>query len=70
MAWTQSDLDALDTAIKAGVKRVRFADGRETEYHSLKEMIDLRSTMRAQLLADASQVNPRTRTTVGRLRRD
>lgn len=67
MAWTQSDLDALDTSIRAGVKRVRFADGRETEYHSLKEMTDLRREIRAELAAAASQVSRRT--TVGRVAR-
>ena len=69
MAWTQSDFDALDTAIKSGVKKVRFADGRETEYHSLKEMLDLRSTIKAELLASASQVNPIPRATRARMRR-
>ncbi|NIJ40352.1 hypothetical protein FHS78_000622 [Parvibaculum indicum] len=49
MAWTQDDIDALQTAIGAGVKRVRYSDGSETEYHSLKEMRSLLSEMKASL---------------------
>lgn len=68
MAWTQSDLDAVDAAIKNGVRRVTFADGRSTEYQTTGEMLTLRKTMKAELAASASQVNPR-RVTVARLRR-
>jgi pyruvate/2-oxoglutarate dehydrogenase complex dihydrolipoamide acyltransferase (E2) component len=45
MSWTQTDLDALDRAIASGVKVVRY-DGppaRSVEYHSLDEMMRLRS---------------------------
>lgn len=67
MAWTQSDLDAVDAAIKAGVKRVTFADGRSTEYQTTADMLALRKQMKAELAAAASQVNPR-RVTVARMR--
>jgi hypothetical protein len=45
MAWSQADVDALDQALKAGAKRVRFSDQREVEYHSLDEMLKLREAM-------------------------
>ena len=68
MAWTQPDLDALDTAIAQGIKRVTFADGRLVEYQTTADMLALRNTMKAELLASASQVNPRRRrTTIGRI---
>lgn len=46
MAWTTSDLDALETAIKAGVRSVQYGD-RSVTYHSLDEMLRLRSAMTA-----------------------
>lgn len=69
MAWTQADLDRLDVAIASNVRRVTFADGRSVEYHSAKEMLDVRGAIRAELLASASQVNPRVRATRGVMRR-
>ncbi len=67
MAWTQSDLDALDLALTNGRKRVIYADGRSIEYHSLDEMRRLRKDMKGELEAAASTVNPR-RVTVARFR--
>jgi hypothetical protein len=69
MAFQQSDLDKLDTAILSGVRKVTFADGRSTEFHSLNEMRGLRSDIKAELSAAASQTQPHRRTTVGRIRR-
>jgi len=49
MAWTQSDIDALESAIKAlaaGAKRVQYAE-RMVEYHDLDSLIRLRETMSA-----------------------
>ena len=37
MIWTQADLDALKTAYKSGITRVRYQDT-ETTYRSLAEM--------------------------------
>lgn len=48
MAFTQSDIDALDAAIKAGVRKVKY-DNEEVEYHSLAEMLRLRATMRNEV---------------------
>ncbi len=67
MAWTQADLDALSAAIASNVRRVTFADGRSVEYHSTAEMLRVRATMKSELLAAASQVNPIPRVTRGRL---
>lgn len=69
MAYQQGDLDKLDAAILSGVKAVTFADGRKTEFHSLDEMRRLRADIKGELSAAASQVTPRRRTTVGRIRR-
>jgi len=52
MAWTQADLDALETAIKAGVRRVSYTD-RTVEYHSLDEMLRLRAAMTDAIQASA-----------------
>lgn len=48
--WTQSDLDALEMAIKTGVKRVRYASG-ETEYQSVDDMLKLRAIMKGEIAA-------------------
>jgi hypothetical protein len=69
MAYQQSDLDRLDTAILAGVKKVAFADGRSTEFHSLDEMRRLRTDVKAELAASASQTSRRTRLTIARVGR-
>lgn len=48
MAWVQSDLDALDTAIKSGLKRVRFKD-HDTEFQSMDDMLKLRAVMKCEI---------------------
>lgn len=48
MAWTSDDVAALKTAIKAGVKRVRYHD-HDVEYHSLTEMLELLGAMKAEV---------------------
>ncbi len=48
MAFSQSQLTALETAIAAGAMSVRIGN-RQINYHSLDEMIRLRDTMRAEL---------------------
>lgn len=48
MAFTQSQLDALETAIAQGTLRVRFAD-REVIYRSLDEMKQIRDMMKREL---------------------
>ena len=68
MAWTHDDLNALDTSIARGIKKVTFADGRSREYQSADEMLNVRREIKAELAASASQVRPR-RVTVARFRR-
>ena len=48
MAFTQVQLDALETAIAAGTLEVSVGD-KKVRYHSLDEMIRLREIMRNQL---------------------
>ena len=52
MAFTQSQLDALEAAIASGTLEVRTGD-KSVRYHSLDEMIKLREVIRNQLNADA-----------------
>ncbi len=47
MSFTQSDVEALEAAIKLGVKRVTYKD-HTAEYHSMAEMIALRDMMRRE----------------------
>lgn len=51
-SWTANDIAALETAIKAGVKRVAYASG-SVDYHSLAEMLTLLDRMRADVAAGA-----------------
>lgn len=53
MAWTQSDLDALDSAIGQGVRTATYQSGSVT-YHSLDDMIRLRKLMQAEVAGTAS----------------
>lgn len=47
MAWTQTDLDALESAIAdgKGARVIQFSDGQRVEFHSLPEMLELRAQM-------------------------
>lgn len=48
MAWTESDLTELESAIKSGARRVKYAD-KEVEYRDLSEMLQVRNMMRKEL---------------------
>lgn len=65
MAWTQTDLDALETAIKAGVRNVQFRD-RSVTYHSLDEMLRLRDAMKQTISTAAGTI----RSTYGSFTKD
>ena len=54
MAYTQTQLDALDAAIAEGVLSVSY-DGRSVQYRSLAEMEKIRSKMFKSLEADAGR---------------
>lgn len=42
MSWTQSDVDAIDTALKRGTSEVRYAD-RSVKYSSVDELRKVRA---------------------------
>jgi len=46
MAWTQSDLDALEIKLKAAVRSASKGD-RSVTYASIEEILKLRDTMKA-----------------------
>lgn len=48
MAWTTSDLEALEAAIATGSKSVRYHD-KHVEYRDLSEMLKIRDLMRESL---------------------
>ena len=62
MAYTQTQLDALEEAIAEGALTVQYQDKRTT-YRSLKEMRSLREEMRRELGITTStgprRANPR-----------
>ncbi len=51
MPVTQSDIDALNTAIASGERLVRKADGTTVEYRSVADLIRARDSLRAELAA-------------------
>ncbi len=53
MAWTVTDLDRLKAAIATGARVVQYSDKR-MEYRSLKEMIQAKRMMEAELKGRAS----------------
>jgi hypothetical protein len=69
MAFQQSDLDRLDTAIASGIRKVTFADGRATEYQNLSDMVAARTTIENALAKAASGSSRRRRFIVGRIGR-
>lgn len=55
MAYTQTQLTALEAAITKGVRVVQY-EGRRIEYQSLKEMQALRDEMRRELAMASGQL--------------
>ena len=50
MAFTQEQLDALESAIASGELRVKYGDPpREVEYRSMTDLMRARDTVRASL---------------------
>ncbi len=49
MAWTQSDIDALKSAIATGAREVRYADGRLVVYRTLDEMMRVLASLSAEV---------------------
>lgn len=48
MAWTQTQLDALEAAIAQGTTKVKYSD-KEVTYRSLDEMMQIRDKIREDL---------------------
>ena len=59
MAYTQADLDSINTAIAGGKRRVRL-NNREIEYFSAGDMLKVKADIVAEL-ADAALVLAGTR---------
>jgi hypothetical protein len=59
VAWTQTQLDALEAAIARGVRTVTYGD-KSVTYSSLIEMMALRSTIVAELAAAGGADTSRT----------
>lgn len=51
MALTQDDIETLKKAIASGALKVRYADGREVTYRSLKEMKEILEMVEAEVSA-------------------
>lgn len=72
MAFTQADVDTMQTAIGSGVRKVTFADGRSTEYQNLDAMIAALGVMRSDVAKAGDQSARHSRRViigrVGRLR--
>jgi hypothetical protein len=64
MAWQQADLDAIESAIASGAKRVRFQT-HEVEYQSVSEMLRVRDLIKAEISPNPSN----SRATVARFYR-
>lgn len=47
MAVSPHDIEALETAINSGARRVTYSDGSEVEYRTLAEMRSILTGMRA-----------------------
>ncbi len=66
MAYTQDDIDRLKRAIALGVRRVKYADGREHEYDSLSAMKERLRDMQAEVNPAGAQVSRVVTITNGR----
>lgn len=58
MAWTQTELDLIETAIAKGERLVRFAD-RTVEYRSINELLSARDAIKAELNKASLSKRPR-----------
>ena len=60
MAFNQSDLQAIQTAIGSGVLRVRYADGREVTYQSLDDLLKAEKRIQGDLAGTSGRRNRRS----------
>jgi len=49
MAWTQTDLDRVETAIASGVLEVTTSDGKKVRYQSLADLIRVRDLIASSI---------------------
>lgn len=59
MAFQESDLVKLDKAITSGNRRIKYADGTEVEYQSIKDMIAARALIKSEIAGAAGKPVPR-----------
>ena len=61
MAFTQSDLDAINRAIASGAMEVSYADGSRVKYRDLNDMLRTRDMIAAEVAPPpATGINSRT----------
>lgn len=49
MAWTRAQYDNLCAAIAEGALEVEYEGGKRVKYHSLRQMLNLKSRMESEL---------------------
>lgn len=59
MAFTQTQLDAIEKALARGEKVVQYAD-RRVEYRNVAELIELRNTIKRDLAQQTGQSRSRS----------
>ncbi len=57
MAWTQADLDTIESHIASGIRRVTYADGRTVEYQSADHMLAARKVISSVLTSAEAKAN-------------
>jgi len=60
MAFTQTDLDAINRAIATGERMVRFSD-RTVEYRDVADLLRAKSAIEAELAKEAGTAPSRVR---------
>lgn len=58
MAWTQAQLDAIESAIASGELTVRFGD-RTVTYRSMEELLQARGVIKEALAAESGTTTDR-----------
>lgn len=54
MAFSTTDLNNIKSAIASGELTVRFADGRETTYRSMSDLLQAKKTIEGELYSDST----------------
>jgi len=60
MAFTQTDLDTIRTAIGSGVLKVRYADGSEVTYQSAGDLLKAEQRIQAALASPTARRSRRS----------